>query len=83
MRVKDLIEQLQEANPNEVVVIQKNSGPKYYSHHTLQIQMSGHPGHNGPVIHLGEQVTESAAKSPEWKELTNEQISAYAKRGQP
>lgn len=53
MKIKELIEKLRDLDPELVIVIQKQSGPEYYTHHLPILQVQGHPGHDGPVLHLG------------------------------
>lgn len=55
MKVEDLIYALMQFEPRAEVVIQKDHGAGYFSLHHLSIN-GKHPGHDGCVLHIGEQI---------------------------
>lgn len=52
MKIKDLIKVLKKVDKEKEVYIQLNDGD-YYSHYEIVVQFTGHPGHDGVILHTG------------------------------
>lgn len=64
MKVHELIDKIKDLPPDKEIVVQRNHG-EYFSHHKLVLQLSGHPGHSGPVIHAGADIDEGSCANCE------------------
>lgn len=72
MKVKELIFELRNIDPDKEIVVQKQSGPEYFSLHKFVLQRRGHIGYDGPIVHLGYDISEDSNKTP--NEETDERL---------